>query len=271
LAFIQNFSFPSKYLATEPQVSIILPSRKLANDPNKQIWEIDRKFKTLYLLHGAGDNQTHWSRFTNVEWFAEKYNIAIVMPEGNMSFYSDMVHGQKYWSYLSNELPKYMQAVFPLSEKREDNFVAGVSMGGYGAYKLALSCPENFFAAASLSGALNIVEMLLKEHVLLSDKFRDSNKNAFGEERLVKGTPNDLFYLLKYDIDNKKPLPHLYQNVGTEDFLYEYNQDFRRYAQTLGVPLSYEESQGVHDWDYWQEQLPRVFDWLGKIMQNKSF
>lgn len=262
MAFIQNFLFPSKYLATEPQVSVILPSRRLANDPGKQIWEIGKKFKTLYLLHGIGDNQTHWARFTNVEWFAEKYNIAVVMPEGNVSFYSDMVWGQKYWSYLSIELPRYMQAVFPFSEKREDNFTAGVSMGGYGAYKLALSCPEKFSAAASLSGALDVAGMLKNGGDKTSDKFSFSTDCAFGKGNDVQGTGNDLFFLLKDDLDKMKTLPRLYQNVGTEDPLYHFNQNFLHYAQSLNVPVTYEEHKGVHDWDYWQEQLPRVFRWL---------
>ena len=235
--------------------------------PRKQIWEIDKKFKTLYLLHGIGDNQTHWSRFTNIEWFAEKYNIAVVMPEGNVSFYSDMVWGQKYWSYLSIELPRYMQTVFPLSEKREDNFVAGVSMGGYGAYKLALCCPENFAAAASLSGALNIVGMLSSGGTKTSAKFSSSTDCAFGEEKNICGTRNDLFFLLKDDLEKKKTLPHLYQNVGTEDSLYQFNQDFLHYAQSLGVPVTYEEYKGIHDWDYWQEQLPRVFQWLSQTVE----
>lgn len=266
MAFIQNFSFPSKYLDTEPQVAVALPSRHQAAS-DKEIWQLDGKFKTLYLLHGAGDNQSVWSRLTNIEWYCEQYNVAVVMPFGAMSFYTDMLHGQRYWSYLSEELPRYMQAIFPLSDKREDNFVAGNSMGGYGAFKLALSCPERFCAAASLSGALNMsaeIKNVETKSAASPNPTRIMNtiQNVFGGIEGFRDTPNDLFWLIRRNLREGRPMPRLYQCVGTEDFLYEYNQDFRRFTEENGVAVTYAEQPGRHDWDYWQERLPDVFAWL---------
>lgn len=266
MAFIQNFSFSSKYLDTEPQVAVALPSRRQAAS-DKEIWQLDSKFKTLYLLHGAGDNQSVWSRLTNIEWYCEQYNVAVVMPFGAMSFYTDMLHGQRYWTYLSEELPRYMQAIFPLSDKREDNFVAGNSMGGYGAFKLALSCPERFAAAASLSGALNMnaeIEKVQTESAASPKPARLMNtiQNVFGGIEGFRDTPNDLFWLIRRNLQEGRPMPRLYQCVGTEDFLYEYNQDFRRFTEEQGVAVTYAEQPGRHDWDYWQERLPDVFAWL---------
>lgn len=268
MAFIQNFSFASKFLAWEPEVSVLLPSRRLAHSTGKQIWELDGKFKTLYLLHGMGDNHTQWSRMTNVEWFCEKYEIAVVMPAVGVSFYSDMTYGQKYWSYLSIELPRYMRAIFPLSDKREDNFAAGLSMGGYGAYKLALSCPEQFCAAASLSGALDLAGQMAQAKEDPSDSFYSAMINNFGSLNGLKDTPNDLFWLVKRNLQEGRPMPALFQSVGTEDFLYRCNQNFRKFAAEQKVELFYEEGPGVHDWAYWQDRLPEVFRWLSSLGDN---
>ena len=107
-------------------------------------------------LHGHADDHTSWQRFTSIERYAEGLNLAVVMPAVHLSFYNDMAHGGKYWQFISEEVPAVVRDLFPLSSERKDNFVAGLSMGGYGAYKLASTYPERFAAAASLSGALDI-------------------------------------------------------------------------------------------------------------------
>src|SRR3954463_9504927 len=115
------------------------------------------QYPTLYLLHGLSDDHTIWMRRTSIERYAAAKNIAVVMPAVARSFYQDMASGARYWTFVSEELPALCQQFFPLSPAREDNFVAGLSMGGYGALRLGLARPEKFAAAASLSGALDIV------------------------------------------------------------------------------------------------------------------
>src|SRR3954464_2876128 len=110
----------------------------------------------LYLLHGLSDDDTIWLRRTSIARYAAPLGLAVVMPQVGRSFYTDEAHGNRYWTFLSEELPAVVGSFFRISDRREDTFVAGLSMGGYGAVKWALRQPERFAAAATLSGALDL-------------------------------------------------------------------------------------------------------------------
>jgi S-formylglutathione hydrolase FrmB len=114
----------------------------------------------LYLLHGRTDDHSAWARNTSVERYAVAAGFAVVMPAVQRSFYTDEVHGDRYWTFLSEELPALVGSMFQVSQRREDTFVAGLSMGGYGAVKWALRDPDRFAAAATMSGALDISVLL---------------------------------------------------------------------------------------------------------------
>src|ERR671918_410594 len=149
---LTEVNFFSETLTLGCAMHVLLPQRSLADAQKKP----QKKFRTLYLLHGHSDDHTAWQRWTSIERYAEGLNLAVVMPAVHLSFYNDMAHGGKYWQFISEEVPMLARDMFSLSSKREDNFVAGLSMGGYGAFKLALTHPERYATAASLSGALDI-------------------------------------------------------------------------------------------------------------------
>ena len=175
------------------------------------------------------------------------FSLAVIMPAVHRSFYTDMAHGYRYWTYISEELPVVVRALFPLSEARKDNFVAGLSMGGYGAFKLAMTFPERYAAAASLSGVVDIALAVSAEE---EDWLREV-KLIFGNRSKVSGSLNDLFYLANQLAKTKElPLP-LYQWCGTEDPLYILNIRFRDHARSLGLNLTYEEGPGEHEWGAW--------------------
>src|SRR5688500_5995486 len=117
-----------------------------------------RGHRTLLLLHGMSDDESAWTRSTNVESYADELGLALVMPNVHRSFYTNMLHGYRYWDFVSSELLDKARGFFPLSSAREDNFVAGLSMGGHGAFKLALRLPHVFAAAASLSGVADVTQ-----------------------------------------------------------------------------------------------------------------
>jgi len=216
------------------------------------------KLPVLYLLHGLSADHTDWIRHSFIERYADNKGIAVVMPSVGRSYYTDMKYGSPYFTFLSEELPIVVRALFPISDRREDTFVAGMSMGGYGALKLGLSFPERYAAAASLSGGLDIVSRMNG-----LNNFQPNELIAiFGDVAELKGSPNDLFYLLDKlkEYDGNKPM--LYQCCGTEDFLYPDNQTFRRYAIDLGIEVTYDEGYGEHDWDYWDPMIQRMLDWL---------
>lgn len=254
---LMHCNFFSEALGLSTSMYVILPQAT-----KKQIGMEGRastgKHPVLYLLHGLSDDHTIWMRRTSIERYVASLGLAVVMPEVHRSFYTDMARGNYYWTFISEELPEIASSFFPLSRERKDTFVAGLSMGGYGAFKLALSKPDCFAAAASLSGALDIVD---------SARSIEGNKkyeweNVFGDINNLAGSRNDLFYLAKETAKLGEQAPALYQWCGTEDFLYEQNIKFRDYAKELKLNLTYEEGPGVHEWDYWDKQIQTVLKWL---------
>ncbi len=249
--------FFSEVLGLSTSMTVILPQGvKKAGGPGGKIPAV--KHPALYLLHGLSDDHTTWLRRTSIERYVEPLKLAVVMPAVHRSFYTDMSAGGRYWSFVSEELPDIAQNLFGLSGLREENFVAGISMGGYGAFKLALGKPDKFCAAASLSGALDLETTIQRVAVERGSEWQD----IFGELHKITGSNNDLLFLANKLTESGKPLPRLYQWCGTEDFLYQGNLKFLKSAQELKLDLDYEEGPGDHAWEYWDQKIKRVLEWL---------
>ena len=243
-------------LQTQTDIRVILPTPD-ANWTDTSCYDANKRYQVLYLLHGFSGDCTVWSRYSNIERYAQKHRLAVVCASVGNSFYADMVHGGQYRKFMLEELPAFIRHTFPVSHRREDNFIAGISMGGYGAFRLALEKPEQFACAASMSGALDVIA--------LSQVF-GTQMNGFGDifapETLVAGSDNDLPALAEKLRDQGCALPRFYQCCGTEDFLYQINLLVRDRFQTLNLDYTYHESAGMHDWDYWDVQIRKVLDWL---------
>ena len=214
------------------------------------------RFPVLYLLHGLSDDHTIWQRRTSIERYVADLGLAVVMPAVERSFYTDMAHGLRWWTFISEELPSLCQRFFPLSDRREDTFVAGLSMGGYGAFKLALRHPERYAAAASLSGALDMAALAS------ADDHGPDIELVYGDPAAVAGSDHDLLHLAEQVAAADGPRPLLYQWCGTDDFLYPVNLAFRDRAQSLGLPLTYTDGPGDHQWKHWDEHIQHVLAWL---------
>ncbi len=208
----------------------------------------------LYLLHGLSDDDTTWLRRTSIERYVAPLGLAVVMPQVHRSFYTDEAHGNRYWTFLSQELPELVHSFFRLSRRREDTFVAGLSMGGYGALKWALREPDRFAAAASMSGAVDVAGMQAR-----GDWRPELVGQVFGEQPIA-GTPNDLFWLLG-QVD-PAVLPQLSVYCGTEDELIASNERFVRALMGAGVRQQHEFGPGIHDWAYWDARIQDVLAWL---------
>ena len=246
-----TWNFHSQTLGISDSANVVLPQSAV---------ERGRKLPVLYLLHGLSDDHTGWQRRTSIERYVEPLGLAVVMPAVNRSFYANMTHGARYWDFISEELPTLARSFFPLSDKRADTFVAGPSMGGYGAFKLALSHPDRYAAAASLSGAVDMAQRTqnLGE---IDPNWRREMEDIFGPLESVWGSDNDLFYLVD-KLAKRKRRPELYQWCGTEDFLFDHNEHFYKHAKQRGVRVSYSKSPGGHTWDKWDEQIGKVLSWL---------
>jgi putative tributyrin esterase len=250
-------NFKSEVLGLHTSMYVILPQiSKEGTSPDNHT--LDTKHPTLYLLHGLSDPESAWIRKTSIERYVAPLGLAVVMPTVHRSFYTDMANGHRYWTFISEELPAIARELFPLSDRREDNFVAGLSMGGYGAFKLALSHPDRFMAAASLSGALDIPSRIKIAEPSMQTEFR----NIFGDFDRVAGSDNDLLHLLGKVAGSDGPKPMMYQYCGTEDFLYEGNLNFLNKAKSLPIDITYEEEPGDHQWFYWDKKIQTVLNWL---------
>lgn len=249
-----HLSLYSDTLMMDSSVSIIFPQ-------NCQRVLEDRKpffkgpYKVLYLLHGLKQNETSWTRMSSIERYVSQLPLVVVMPSVHRSFYTDQARGFPFFTYVAEELPALMRDMFNISSKREDTFVAGLSMGGYGAFKLALTRPEQYGYAASLSGALDLVGLRAQQGENANE---EEMENTFGNLDRVEGSHHDLFALAGGLKDTK---PNLFMTCGTEDYLYEGNVHFHEtFKGTL--PITYHEETGAHTWPYWDRNIQRVLDWL---------
>jgi putative tributyrin esterase len=240
--------FFSDALALSTSMTVILPqqtstqigmSGQLAEGPPP----------VLYLLHGLSDDDTTWLRRTSIERYAAPLGLAVVMPQVHRSFYADETYGMKFWTYLSDELPRVVRGFFRVSPKPAETFVAGLSMGGYGAMKWALRQPERFAAAASFSGALDLAyiqEYDLRPHI------RALTARVFAG-RTVPHSDEDLFHLIR--TADRSRLPALTVRCGTEDVLMAQNERFVATCRQRGVPVDAAFGPGAHEWGYWDEQI----------------
>ncbi len=255
---LMHVDFFSNVLGMCVQMDVILPQRTVG-----QIGMEGKgggRYPTLYLLHGMSDDHTIWQRRTSIERYVSDMGIAVVMPSTHLAWYTDTQYGYRYWEYISHELPEICRSFFNgMSDRREDTFAAGLSMGGYGAFKLGLGASETFSAVASLSGGLDIVDSLSTSWYTDRKPLWDG---IFGNPQQVKGSDNDLFTLAEKLKRSRKPLPKMFMWCGTEDFLYQQNLRMRDHLQTLGYDLTYTESSGNHNWECWDAQIQNVLKWL---------
>lgn len=204
--------------------------------------------RVLYLLHGLSDDSSIWSRYTSIERYVRGKDIAVIMPEVQRSWYCDMKNGLRYFTYISQELPQLVHKYFGLSLERENNYIAGLSMGGFGAMKTALTYPERYAGVGSFSGAVDL-EAIVNVH--RADTQRIQEAVAILGPELAIGPENDLKALVK----KADPLPKIYLSCGEEDFLYGINQEMHRYLEGLSISHGYDHRPGDHNWDFWDQSI----------------
>jgi S-formylglutathione hydrolase FrmB len=213
----------------------------------------------LYLLHGLTDDDSAWARYTSIERYAADRGLAVVMPQVHRSFYADEAVGGRYWTFLSEELPQVVERFFRVSTRPADTFVAGLSMGGYGAFKWALRQPERFAAAASLSGTLDVAYV---QEYDTRPFMRALTGRVFADRKLA-GTDEDLLHLVA--TADPATLPRLMLRCGTEDHLLAQSERFVAACAEHGVALDSGFGPGAHEWSYWDAEIRTVLDWLRPV------
>lgn len=250
-------NFHSCILNMNVDVGILLPEksriRYYQTGENKKA-----KYQTLYLLHGFSGDYTTYLRTSDIERYAEEYQIAVVMPSAYNSAYTDMKYGLDYFTYLSEELMDFIEQTFPVSAVRSDRFVAGMSMGGYGAYKLVLACPEKFCAVAGVAGSYH-AEYRYQGKVTTVSTLCEA---LYGDPPRITPEIHDLFTMMENLKKSGKQIPAMYTCCGTEDRRYQDSVDLKQAADRLGIPLLFEQGPGKHDSVFFGQYLPRFLAWM---------
>lgn len=244
-------SLYSEALQMQTGVTVILPENSGATPLQ------DGKFPVLYLLHGLEDDHTCWLRRSRVDFYARNKNLVIVMPEVQRSFYTDMTYGLSYFTYLTEDLPRMVKQLFPVTDDPRHTFIAGLSMGGYGAMKCALRCSAAYGAVGSFSAAADLRQEVEDP---AHDPFFPGEAHAIFGDRL--SPENDLFMLTSKAAKEHTALPPLYLTCGLSDPLYEANKRLRTQLDFLKLPYAYEEWAGAHDWDFWDASIKNFLQFI---------
>lgn len=211
------------------------------------------KYPVLYLLHGMGNNHATWTGYTNVEMYAEERNIAVVNISGENKAY--ICTGEDdFFKFLSEELPDFVCGMFPVSDRPEDTYIAGLSMGGYGTLVHGLSFPERFAAFGTFSAGTKRVRLgsLEMTDTLIHANLQEAETGEFDPETIARA-----------DAAQGKKFPKVYMACGRKDFVYESNVKMRELLQSLGADVTWEELPDFgHEWRFWDIEVERFLDWI---------
>lgn len=261
MAFLQVSLMSQSLMRTVP-VNVILPSDKITfpGMPKRE----DKPFKTLYLLHGVLGSSIDWVNGSRIQRFAEENDLAVVMPSGDNAFYVDQPKSNNmYGEFIGKELVELTRKMFPLSHKREDTFIGGLSMGGYGAIRNGLKYSDTFGYVVALSSALLIDTMKDRTNdTMFFVESRDYAESCFGDLSTIEESDKNPKWLVKQLIAKGAKLPEFYMACGQDDSLLPNNQDFADFLKANNVPVTFEIGPGSHEWDFWDTYIKKGIDWL---------
>jgi len=223
-------------------------------------------YQTLYLLHGLFGNYTDWFAGTRVQMLANAYNLCVVTPDGDNKFYCDSERlGEKYASFVGKELVEFTRRTFPLSARREDTFLGGLSMGGYGALTNGLRYPDTFGYIAAFSSAL-VKDRIMKPVGNAEYDYQSAQtyRTIFGLDDLkdFEGSENDYDELARRLSQSSREKPKIYMACGEQDELFSANAAYQELLKSLGYQVTWESWKGEHDWIFWDEAIARTMRWL---------
>ncbi len=251
-------SVSSQTLEMETGVSIITPIE----------FPSDKPYKVAYLLHGLYGANGDWMNYTMLPYFARDYQVVFIMPEVARSFYTDMAHGQKFFTYITEELPRICQATFKISTKREDTAILGASMGGYGALKAALSKPSQYGHCCAMSSAWLFLQEAMDD--LRTEQGKKRALAHYGQQMVT-----DMYSIFGDDLtwqsdceirelakraQQGPTTPRFYCTCGTEDYLRADNLRFAQEMKKLQLDFTYEEWPGRHDWYFFNDALKKSLE-----------
>ena len=268
---ILQLSIYSQNLMLNTNVNVILPLPNVSNMESNDTVRLPKNgeaYQVLWLLHPGSGAYDEYLRFTRIEEWAHQRQVAVIMPDVANSYYCNIPHGAKYYDYYTQELPEIMRAIFPISDKKADNFIGGVSMGGFGAFAAALRNPDNYQAAFAISGGLDFKEGTFGS--TLTEYHRNTNLTLFGEDgRYYDSHAHDLPTIAKDLVQSQQEHPLFLASNGTEDMVtkdccFPTIEKIRNH----GVKVEYTEKPGTHSWDFWN---PELLEMLNALPLKRTF
>lgn len=264
MAFLQMDIFSESLMRTT-EVGVCIPERYIGDrrdNHSEADWDKDwGKWPVIWVLHGASSNYSDWWRFSALERYCEEYGFAAATISGDLSFYANINTG-RYFDWLTEELPAKLASMLPVSTNPKENFLTGFSMGGHGAAKVGLMVPEKYGAICIMSaGNLLLIgwehanERMTKNHKLYLGS--TNPQDLFGGE-------HDVYWLAKKAIKSGKLLPKILYTCGYDDIAYKESREFYRILKELGYDVEFDESEGIHNFDYWDPKIELFMKWIKK-------
>lgn len=231
-------------------------------NPNPHPFVMEKPLRTLYLLHGITGDDRDWLYGTQIVQYATEHRLAVIMPDGHNNFYVNNNPSEPWGTFIGEELVEMTRALYPLSAKREDTYIGGLSMGGYGALRNGLKYHQTFSKIIALSSALIMDDAVNStEDAPLSFQKRSHYDRIFGGDvSKLPGSDMDPRRLFE---DASLPVD-IFMAVGKDDGLLEVNRSYRDFLESHGANLTYYEDEGAHEWDFWNRNIKKGIEWLEK-------
>ncbi len=265
MAIIRANFYSNMLMRTVP-ITAVLPNDG-AVYPGQTPQFVTGSMKTLYLLHGIMGDENDFISNTRIKELSEKYKIAVIMPAGDNHFYVDDEAGvNNYGRYIGEELVEYTRRLFHLSDRREDTFIGGLSMGGYGAMRNGLKYADTFGKICAFSGCYIVFRIVDAGGKPFTDDVSGPafQRRVFGDLTKIQENDLDPRVLYKKLKEHNRPIPKIFMTEGSEDFLLDVNHKMRDFLADNGASFTYIEDSGKHDWDFWNKHLEEAIQWLIK-------
>ncbi|RCX19479.1 putative tributyrin esterase [Anaerobacterium chartisolvens] len=272
---VLKMNFLSKALRMNTNITVILPtiSFDLSLAGFEDTYIPGMKYQAMYLLHGGSGDDSDYVNFTNIVRYADRNKLAVIMPSVNNSCYTDYEDGTRYFTYITEELPRLCKTLFPISDKREDTFIAGLSMGSHGAMKAAMNYPERYAAVLLMSGAsyrpgvpsmVKTVNGKIDFDNIMKSPVSGGIDEKINDPEYIKGTVNDVYAAAKNNVELGKKLPKVFFRVGDSDHALHRATLAEKDLREWGYETRIEVIQGMgHEWDLWDETLKIALqEWL---------
>lgn len=252
-----HMNLTSRSLTAKTDVYVVYPTPTLQDMiQHKDKYDPEKRWPVVYMLHGAGGDGFEWLQRMDLEELCCRYGFIAVLPNAELSFYSNTPDGRNYYDFVAYELPAMIESTFHASSRWQDRYMMGYSMGGFGAVKIGLTNPGRYNKIASLAGCMDIAGFI---NAFEKGSIFNIHNNLPGWPQ-VEGTENDMLHLLDVALEQKaagQRVPPMYHTIGLQDFIYVFSQQWRKKAQAMDLDFRYTEGDGMHNFDYW---TPRIRD-----------